>query len=144
MSFQDKVKISRVLAATAAGTTAANCTAVDMAGYEGVTFVASFGTLTATQVTKLFAQQDTVSNMATAANIASSATGNLADNQSNNALVLDIRRPTKRYVRCVVSRGTANAVIDSVIAIQYGSDYKPTTHACYNSVAVENVTEGTP
>jgi len=34
-------------------------------------------------------------------------------------LVLDVYRPAKRYVRPVVLRATANAVIDGVIAIQY-------------------------
>jgi hypothetical protein len=36
-------------------------------------------------------------------------------------------RPAERYVRAVVTRGTADAVIDGVIAIQYGARVLPAT-----------------
>ncbi len=113
------VKITRVLNAVAAGTSNQNGSAVDMSGFDGVMFIASFGTLTATQVTSLKAQQGNLSNMSDAADLAGTNVGPLADGDSNKALVLDVYRPTDRYVRPVVVRGTANAVIDSVIAIQY-------------------------
>jgi hypothetical protein len=41
-------------------------------------------------------------------------------------LVLDIHRPADPYVRAVVTRGTADATIDGVIAIQYGARLLPT------------------
>lgn len=121
------IKITRVLNAVAAGTSAQNTSIVDMSGWDGVTFIAALGTLTATQVTSLKAQQGNASNLADAADLAGTLTGPMADGDSNKCLVLDIYRPLDRYVRGVVGRGTANAVIDGVIAIQYRGRKSPVT-----------------
>ena len=40
----------------------------------------------------------------------------------------DVFHPQKRYVRAVVMRGTANAVIDGMIALQYSARVHPVTH----------------
>lgn len=118
-------KVTRVLNAVAAGTSAQNGSAVDMSGFDGVTFILMVGALTATQVTSLKAQQGNASNMSDAQDLANTLVGPLADGDSNKCLVLDVYRPTDRYVRPVVNRGTANAVIDGVIAIQYRGRKSP-------------------
>jgi hypothetical protein len=51
------------------------------------------------------------------ADLAGSLHTALADTDGNKCLVTDVFRPQKRYVRAVVTRGTANAVIDGVIAL---------------------------
>lgn len=121
------IKITRVMNAVAAGTSNQNGSTLDMSGWDGVQFIAAFGTLTATQVTGLKAQQGAASGMGDAADLAGSAVGPMADGDGNKCLVLDIYRPQERYVRCVVTRGTANAVIDGVIAIQYRGRKAPVT-----------------
>lgn len=121
------IKVTRVMNAVAAGTTSQNGSTLDMSGWDGVLFVAQLGTLTATQVTGLKAQQGNASNMSDAADLINTAVGPLADGDSNKCLALDIYRPLERYVRCVVTRGTANAVIDGVIAIQYRGRKAPVT-----------------
>lgn len=118
-------KIIRVSNAVAAGTSDVNCTAVDMSDCEGVLFLAAFGTLTANQVTQIYAQEDDVVGMGNAANLTGTIVGPLADNASNKCLALAIHRPLKQFCRCVVDRGTANAVIDAVFAIKYGMKWKP-------------------
>lgn len=119
-------KTIRVMNAVAAGTTDQNSSAVDTLGFGGVRFVALFGTLTATQVTSIKAQysDDGSTNWT---DVAGSTVGPLADADSNDMLVLDIYRPKQRYVRCVVDRGTANAVIDGVIAELYLPGDAPVT-----------------
>lgn len=121
------VKITRVLNGVAAGTTVQNSSVVDMSGWDGVTFILMVGTLTATQVTSLKGQQGNVSNLSDAADLLGTLVGPLADGDSNKCLALDIYRPTDRYVRAVVNRATANAVIDGVIAIQYRGRKSPVT-----------------
>lgn len=121
------IKVTRVLNAVAAGTSNQNGATLDMSGWDGVLFIAAVGTLTSTQVTGLKAQQGNASNMSDAADLAGSAVGPFADADGNKALALDIYRPLERYVRCVVTRGTANAVIDGVIAIQYRGRKSPVT-----------------
>lgn len=120
-------KIVRCLSAVAAGVTTQNGTAVDTRGYDGVVFVAAVGALTATQVTSLKAQQGSLANGSDAVDIAGAATVGMADGDSNRLAVVDVRRPTSRYVRPVVVRGTANAVIDGVIAILYRGASAPVT-----------------
>lgn len=121
-------KITRVENAVAAGTDDTTASdAIDMSGYDGVVFIALFGTLTASQVTSMKAQQDTASAMSTAADLEGSSVGPLADDDDNQCLVLDVYRPRERYVRVVITRATANAVIDGVIAIQYRSRKGPVT-----------------
>lgn len=127
MNLLSNIKITRVLNAVAAGTTDQNGTALDMSGFDGVVFIAAFGALTATQVTQIKAQQDTDSGMGTAQDLAGTLVGPLADTDGNKLLVLDVYRPRERYVRCVVDRGTANAVIDGVVAIQYCGRKMPLT-----------------
>lgn len=122
------VKVTRVMNAVAAGTTSQNGSTLDMTGFEGVMFIALFGALTATQVTALKAQQGAASNLSDAADLVGTSVGPLADGDGNKALVLDVYKPRERYVRGVVVRGTANAVIDGMIAIQYGAGLKPTVH----------------
>lgn len=139
------VKITRVMNAVAAGTTDQNSSILDMQGFEGVMFIASFGTLTATQVTSIKAQQDTDSAGGTMADLAGTAVGPLADADSNKMLVLDVYRPEERYVRCVVDRGTANAVIDGIVAIQYNCHKAPITQGTTVSAseASQSPAEGT-
>jgi hypothetical protein len=120
-----EIKIDRVMNAVAAGTTDQTTSTVDMANYDGVMFIALFGTLTATQVTSIYARQGQASNMSDAADLANTRVGPLADADSNKALVLDIYRPQERYVNLVVDRGTANAVIDGVLAVRYRGRKKP-------------------
>lgn len=120
--------IDNAVAATAAGTTAVNGATIDMAGYEGVLFIVTFGTLTATQVTSIKAQQDTDSGAGTMADLLGTKTANLGDSDSGKALALDVFRPAERYVRVVVNRGTANAVIERGIAILYGGSTRPATN----------------
>ena len=131
MNELKNVKITRLLNAVAAGTTEQAGSVLDMEGYEGVMFIASFGTLTATQVTSLNARAGDASDgsdaTTSAADLAGSKVGPLADGDSNKGLVLDVYRPQKRYIRPVIVRGTANAVIDGVWAIQYSARLGPTT-----------------
>ena len=129
MNLSKNTKIKRVMNAVAAGTTDQNSSSVDMQNYEGVLFLAAFGTLTASQITQMKAQQSSDDGASDAfADLLGTLTGPLADADGNKLLVLDVFRPRERYVRCVVDRGTANAVIDGVIAIQYGARKGETTH----------------
>jgi hypothetical protein len=120
------IKITRAMNAIAAGTTNQNSSVIDMQGFEGVEFIAAFGALTATAVTGIKVQEGTLADGSDMADLLGSALA-IADTGSNKLLVTDIYRPLKRYVRLVVTRGTANAVIDGVTAIQYSSRVKPTT-----------------
>jgi hypothetical protein len=130
MSLLKNVKITRVANAAAAATTDVNGSILDMQSFEGVMFVALLGDVADTSVLALKAEQNTVNSgtgMAALTGNAGLTAG--ASNADNTALVLDVHKPRERYVRPVLSRGTANAVVDGIIAIQYGPQHKPTTQA---------------
>lgn len=118
--LKDVVSVDRVMNAVAAGTTDQTSAAVDMAangGADEVTFLALFGALTATQVTSLKVQQSDDDGVGDAySDLEGSASAALADTDGNKILAVTVR-PSKRYVKCIIDRGTANAVIDGMLAI---------------------------
>ena len=129
MNLSKDVKVTRVENAVAAGSADENGASVDMQNYEGVMFIAMLGTLSASQVTTMKAQQSSDDGSADAfTDITGSQTDAMADDDDNQCIILDVVKPRERYIRPVLERATANAVIDGIIAIQYGPLKKPTTH----------------
>jgi hypothetical protein len=126
ISLLKSCKVTRVMNDYTAGATSETGSSVDMNGFDGVMFLAAVGALSSTQVTELKAQS--APDNSTFNDIAGSHTGPLADANSNATLLLDIYRPQQRYVRPVFVRGTANAVIDGIWAIQYSGLRQPTTN----------------
>jgi hypothetical protein len=121
-----QVKTVVLSGAVAAGTTAINGTAVDTQGYSGVRFIVVAGALTATQVTSLKAQQSDDDGATDAySDLEGSLTGPFADADAGKALVLEIHRPQKRYVRPVINRATANAAIACVICELFNASHVP-------------------
>ena len=123
------LKITRAVAQTAAGATDVNGSTIDTAGYTGVMFILDVGTLTATQVTSMRAQQGAASDASDMADLEGSIAGPVADTDGQRYLVIDLFRPLKRYVRVVVDRATANAVLNGGVAILYGARDMPVTNA---------------
>lgn len=129
MSLLKNAKITRVAAAAAAAQTDVVGSILDMAGYDGVMFLALTGDVTASSVLTLKAQQNVANSGAGMADLVGTATFTAdATNADSAVLALDVNMPRKRYVRAVLTRGAANAAVDGLIAIQYGARSKPTIH----------------
>jgi len=143
LSLARNVALDRVSNAVAAGTTDVNCTSVDMEGFETATFVVSFGTITATAVTSI--QIDHSSDNSTWNAVAGSKV-TVPDSASNKVAITETVRPTLRYVRCTVDRGTANAVIDGVVAIRSNARKAPVTNGntVQGTTIIVGSTTGTP
>lgn len=125
-SLVKDVKVTRVMNAVAAGTSNQSSTFVDMANFDSVAFVVSFGTITASAVTSVRLQGSASSDGSSPTNIGSGVT--VADTDDNKQVVVEVNRPASyRYVGVIVNRATANAVIDGVSAFQTGSRVKPVT-----------------
>ena len=121
------IKVTRVQNGAVAATSDLNGSSVNMTGFEGVLFIALLGTLSATQVTSLKAQMSSDDGGSDAfTDILGTDSGDMADDDDDQVIVLDIYRPVERYVRPVLLRGTGNAVVDGILAIQYGPGKKPT------------------
>lgn len=128
MSLLKNVKVTRVANAASAATTDVNGSILDMQGFDGVMFIALTGDVTDTSALALKCEQNTANSTSGMAELTGSASFTAgASTADNKALVLDVFKPRERYVRAVLERGTANAVVDGIIAIQYGSMSRPTT-----------------
>lgn len=132
MNLSKNVNIIVVSAASAAATTAVNSSIIDMSGWDGVVFVAVTGPLTSTSVLTLAAQESTANSTGGMAAIAGGATPayTAAGTETLNSFIVEVYRPQQRYLRAVLTRATANAVVDTIIAIQYcGTKLPPTLDA---------------
>lgn len=131
MYFTDLHKIDRISAVVASGTTDVNGTSVDLqadGGWDGVVFLASLGTPAADNIMKAQQSDD---------NGSTDGWSDLADSgvpvgASDESQFIDLHEPAKRYVRPVITRGTASTV-ESIWAIRYRG----------RSVPVENIVSGT-
>lgn len=129
--LSNSTKVTRVMNAIAAGvTTPQTSTAVDMANFNGVRFIVSLGVGSASSVGQIKATQaDTAGGSPVAFTDIAGSGGTVftPTTDDNKVWILDIYRPTRRYVKCVVIRGTGNTVIDGIIAEQYAPKVLPKT-----------------
>lgn len=130
MNLLNEVKITRVANAAAAAQTEVLSSVLDMQGYDGVMFVAILGDITATSVLTLTAKGNTASSTSSPTPVTQVATAAFtagASDADNKVLVVDVFDPALRYVFASLTRTTANAVVDGIIAIQYTAELRPTT-----------------
>lgn len=130
MNLLNEVKITRVANAAAAAQTEVLSSVLDMQGYDGVMFVALLGDITATSVLTLTAKGNTASSTNSPTPVTQVATAGFtagASDADNKVLVVDVFDPALRYVFASLTRTTANAVVDGIIAIQYTAELRPTT-----------------
>lgn len=129
MNLSKNVKISQAVTVTngAAGTSDINGEILDMQGYEGVLMVVTMGAITSSAVTSIKAQQGAASTMSDAADLLGTAQ-TIADTDDEKTFYIDLYKPQERYVRLVVDRGTANAVVASATYYQYGAHKAPVSH----------------
>src|SRR5262245_15397840 len=101
MNLTKNTKLTRHSNAVAAGTTTITpSTAIDMKGFDAVTFIAAFGTLTSTAVTSVEVHQSASSSSGFTALKDSKVS--IPDTDSNKLVYVEVNRPQKRYVKLVV------------------------------------------
>lgn len=121
-------KITRVENAAVAAQTAVDTDVLDMSGYDSVTFVALLGDVDNGSVLGLTIQHGDLANGSDQASTTAAATWTAdATNADNKVLIVEAVRPIKRYVRARLTRTTANAALDGIVAIQTGPAYAPGT-----------------
>ena len=121
-------KITRHSNAVAAGTTVITpSAAIDMAGYESVTFLVPFGAISAGAVTSIEVHCSSDNGVVDTFTALVGSKVVVTDADDNKVASIDVIRPPERYVKCIVNRATANAVVDAIIAIQTGANLLPVT-----------------
>jgi hypothetical protein len=118
-------QIIRIAAGAVAATTDVVATVVDTANLEGVVFMALLGTVTSGGVPALVISQCETSN-GSFVNI-TGATKTTTSAGSDKALIVEVMKPTMRYLTATLTRGTQNAVCDGIMAIGVGPRNSPVT-----------------
>lgn len=121
------------------GTADRNGETLDMAGYDGVLAIVKFAAIAAGAATAVLMQYGDASNLSDAADV-SGLTISVADDDDNQVFVLDLKNPTKRYVRVKIDKDAANATAESAVYIQYNARNMPVTNTVTDEVTVDRVT----
>lgn len=128
MHLIDQIQPTRVLDYQAAGTTdTLTSDRVNMAGYDGVLFIASIGTVVDTGTATMVSRQ-AATDISGSAHSGSSVVATTGD--SDKFIAIDIKNlgdPGDQYVGVTLVRATANIVVNEIIAIQYGPRTLPVT-----------------
>ena len=114
MQFLNKNKIRKVADAAEAATTAVNSSAVDMANFEQVTFMASIAVANAGN--HITVQQSATSGFESAETLDGAKAIAL---ENGDVVAVNVFRPLKRYVRAVLTR-TASTATGEIYCAQTG------------------------
>lgn len=125
-TLSENTKFIRISNAVAAATTAITSDAVDMQGYDACCFTVAYGAIASTATNTVKVQQSS-DNDTDAYSDLDGSTVTVADDDDNQLVVVDVIRPTKRYLKVVATRGVATAVVDGIFAQQYKAKTGPVT-----------------
>ena len=123
-NLKSNIKTSRVMPGHLGGISTLTSESVDTANFQGVQFIALFGAVPVggTPEIKLQASDDNAT-WADVADVAQSL-----DNDDDHEIVLiDVYKPTSRYLRLELTRGGGNTIFDGALALQYGPRVLPIT-----------------
>lgn len=132
MNLLSRTKVIESSPYTTAGTSDVTGVAIDMAGYEGVMFIANFGTAAADNTILLHQSSDDASADAYTEVLGTQ----VGVGASDEIVVLDVYRPRERYVKCIAERGTSST-LEGVIAIQYGPRSLPVDNTVAGTIHAE-------
>jgi hypothetical protein len=111
-------KIVRHNNGAAAGTSTITPSAgVDMQGFNSAMFLVLLGALTDTTVPSIKIQQSDDDGVADGYSDLEGTAYAVTDADDNKVIAVEIIRPTKRYLKLILARATANAVLDGIVAI---------------------------
>jgi len=115
--------------AVAAGTsTITPANGIYMAGYDSVTFLVLWGTITTSGAQSIEVHSSSDDGDSDSYTALASTKVTVADSDDNKVTYVTVHHPPEDYVLCVVNRATQNSVLDGIVAVQYnGSVTRPVT-----------------
>ena len=132
VSMKHTHRLHRIDSATAAGTSdTITSDALDMGadgGYRNVTFLVLFGAIVSGAVTTIKIQQSSDDGVADGYSDLEGTALSVADTDDGKVIPIHVIRPTKRYLKVLVTRATQNSTIDGMLAIQYDGNETPPTN----------------
>lgn len=114
----------------AANNTDGNTDILDMAGWDGVVFIAPLTDSVSGGVATLTVEQNTANSntgMAALSGAVATATSAANDDLNDKLLIVEVHKPRERYVQAVRTSATQNIAFGNVIAIRYTGRKAPIT-----------------
>ncbi len=136
INFSKEAKITTALDYVS-GTASRDGAGLDMQGYDSVAMIVKFAAIAAGATTSIKAQQSSDDGSSDAYSDLEGTAQTVAADDDNQVFVIDLVRPTKRYVRLVVTKDGANAAAESAIYVQYGAKDLPVTMNVTDEVTAE-------
>lgn len=128
-NLSKEAKITLHSTAVAAGATAITpSNGIDMAGFDGCIFIVTIGTITAGAVTSIEVHQSSDDGDSDSYTAIAGTNVAIADDEDNKIFYVDVINPRERYLKLIVNRATQNAVLNSIVAIQYKAGNSPVAH----------------
>jgi hypothetical protein len=128
MSFLKECKILPVENSVAAGKATTVGEIIDTAGFGAACFIYKLGTVADAAVVTLKIYQDSDSAMGTVKELSGASAAIAAtSSDSEQRLIVDVIRPSKRYLRPTIVTADQNVEIDDAICILYNPDVIPVT-----------------
>ncbi len=126
----------------AAGQTLVTGATVDTQGFEDVLIKCKLGAITATGTATLKAAQGNAADGSDKADLEGSAV-TATDADGNKYLIIEIHRPQERYITPILTRATANSVIESIEVLLSNPSHVPLVQTSVaKSVALITPAEG--
>ena len=138
MDLSSNVKVSTALDFLAAAAAVDRDGAgLDMAGFDGVLMVVKMADIAAGAVTTIKAQQSDDNGVADGYSDLEGTGIAIADDDDNQVFIIDLVKPTKRWVRVVVDKDAANATNECALYLQYDARNLPVEQAVADEVTYE-------
>lgn len=109
---------------------------LDMKGFESVLIIVKFSGIAAGAATSIKVQQSEDTNDAHFADLKGTGVA-VADDDDDQLFLVDIVRPTERYIRVYVDKDGANATNECAIYVQYNARELPVTQQVDDEVTYE-------
>lgn len=117
--LSQNAQVAYAVGSYGAGTSTVQGYVTDMSGYDNVMYILNLGTVTSGGNVTLRVEGSDASNGSSNTTLAN--TGVNVDPVSNTTIVIDVIKPSNRYVFPLVVRATQNSVVNSITAIKYGA-----------------------
>jgi hypothetical protein len=137
-SLSDHTKVVPAFGAATLPGAATAGVLVDMLGFDGARFEISIGALTGGATIDAFVKRDSASAFTTSTNITGAALVQVTSSaaNSNSVAVIDVYRPSQRYLKLVLTSAAAAVVVAATCTLYRASGVLPPTQTALQVVRV--------
>jgi hypothetical protein len=134
-ALADQVLISTDVSSTIASA-GVNGTVIDMLGWDGVEYIFNLGVMVSTATFDARIMSSANANFSGNANITSAALVQVTTATPNNVFIIDVYRPTDRYLKSVTTPAAANTLFGSLAVRYKRTGILPPTQSALQTVRV--------